>query len=163
MTTPLPEDSGFSDYALGIPIRYRLTALPERDLPQASLENVDRCVDIPIRYVPTVSTYVSPYRQGLRHNLPTGRTPLARPVRGNLHHPRTGTFSLALKDRKELCPTSVRNRLGKVMVPNHPLHIQVLNEDRRSGLGVSLRDFEVKVSSLPTHLQVRLGDLDVGL
>jgi hypothetical protein len=50
-----------------------------------------------------------------------------------------------------------------MMVPNHPLHVQVLNEDRRSGLGVSLRDFEVKVSSLPTHLQVRLGDLDVGL
>src|SRR6185437_16975152 len=69
----------------------------------------------------------------------------------------TGTFSLDSKDTQKLSPSSITNRLGKMMVFYHPIDIEVFHSNHAMGINILLCHFEVEIMTLTANLEMGLG------
>ena len=96
------------------------------------------------------------YRQRLLDNLTTPET-LLRGVAGvHSNDLMPSTLSLGSEDVEERAPGSVRDRFRQMMVLDHAIDVEILNSNMMILLSVLLGDFEMKVSTLTSNLEMGL-------
>jgi hypothetical protein len=72
-------------------------------------------------------------------------------------------FSLGFKNSEELSPPCIINAFREVMVFDHGVNLQVLNNNGVMGFSVLFGYLEMKVTSLPLNLQMGLGRIACSL
>jgi hypothetical protein len=71
-------------------------------------------------------------------------------------HCSTSFFRFEDHDLDELSPSRVTDALGQMMVPDHPLDVQIFHFDALVLIDQLSRFFEMKIASLTFHLQTLL-------
>lgn len=71
----------------------------------------------------------------------------------------SGTFSLGSQDIEKRAPTGVQDRLRQMMVFHHGGDLKVFHNYTLIAVGIGPGCLEMVISSLPVHLQVRLGNV----
>jgi hypothetical protein len=114
--------------------------------------NVSGRVLIAVHDEPTGGADMGTHREALLHPFPTAATVLAGI--GRFYHDNSlpGAFCLESEDSPELRPSSVRDGLGQVVIPNHVGNLQVFYVDHIVAAYQHERSLMVKVSSLPLNV-----------
>jgi hypothetical protein len=94
--------------------------------------------------------------QGLLNEFPTIAACLCGIAGIHLYYSMSSILSSGREDFKELTPTSVTNRFGKVMVLDHITDSQVFHSNHAMRLSVLLSRFEVEITTLTGYLEMGL-------
>ena len=84
------------------------------------------------------------HRERLLNKLPTVATGLCGIAGVHSNHPMSGLLSFGTEDSKELTPTGITNRFGKMVVLDHVIDSQVFHGYPMIGLSILLGRFEVE-------------------
>src|SRR5215470_17883649 len=117
---PTAKAEGFSGYACGNPLRWRLTALSgPTSLLLSQPQNVQGGVMVAVEACPTLRARMPADRQPFVHQDSAARTSLAGVGRRHSHHSLPGACSLESEDGQELRPARILDAFGEIVVPDH--------------------------------------------
>jgi hypothetical protein len=115
-----------------------------------------RSIPISMDHQPAFRALIDPRRQPDLVSMAASRAFLRRIRRIHFDHFSPSLFRFEEQDHYELAPARVTDALGQMMVPDHSPDGQIFDFDALVLIDQLSRFFEMKIASLPFHLQMLL-------